>query len=115
VAPLNPLCKVSPFVVLNETAPAELEALMAEKLLLEFEVRVAVPLPAPCTKVPSRARVDDGPPEKVTGDPTIVFDQLVNGVVAADVELEVLLPPPAHAIKRVGIKDKMIFFKSIPK
>lgn len=101
--------------VLNATDPDEFEALIAEKLLLEFKVKVAAPSEAPCTEVPSSAKVDDGPPDKLTGVPAVVLDQLVKGVVAADDELEVLLPLPAQANKRLGIKNRMIFFKAVPK
>jgi len=101
--------------VLNETEPVELEALIAEKLLLEFKVRVAAASAAPCTEVPSTAKVDDGPPEKLTGVPTVVVDQLVNGVVAADDELvlEELLPP-AQATRVIGKTKMARFFKATP-
>ena len=59
--------------------------------------------------------MDEGPPEKVTGVPTVVLDQLVKGVVAADVEVELdELPPPAHATRKIGIANKNIFFKATP-
>ena len=113
--PLNPLCNVSPFAALKETEPAELEALIAEKLLFEFNVRVAAASEAPCTEVPSTANVDDGPPEKLTGVPTAVLDQLVKGVVAADDELELEeLPPPAQATSATGKSKIAIFFKVVP-
>jgi hypothetical protein len=56
--------------------------------------------------------VDDGPPDKLTGVPTVVLDQLVKGVVAADeeVELEELLPPPAQATIVNGTIKVRIFF-----
>jgi hypothetical protein len=101
--------------VLNETEPDEFEALMAEKLLLEFNVRVAAPSAAPCTEVPSSAKVDDGPPEKLTGVPTTVVDQFVNGEVVADDEVELdELPPPAQATRIVGKTKIARFFKRIP-
>jgi hypothetical protein len=98
--------------VLNETELAVLEALIAEKLLLELRVRVADPSAAPCTEVPSSAKVDDGPPDKLTGVPIVVDDQLVKGVVAADdeVELDELLPP-AQATRAIGKTKMAIFFK----
>jgi hypothetical protein len=101
--------------VLNETEPAVFEALIAEKLLLEFKVRVAAPSAAPCTEVPSTAKVDEGPPEKLTGVPTVVVDQEVNGVIVTDDELvlEELLPP-AHAIKVIGKTKMARFFKVTP-
>jgi len=101
--------------VLNETEPPELEALIAEKLLLEFKVRVAAPSAAPCTEVPSIAKVDEGPPEKLTGVPTVVVDQLVKGVVAADDEvvLDELLPP-AQATRAIGKTIIARFFKTAP-
>jgi hypothetical protein len=101
--------------VLNEAEPPVVEAAIAEKLLLEFKVRVAAASAAPCTEVPSTAKVDDGPPEKLTGVPTVVVDQLVNGVVAADDELvlEELLPP-AQAIKVIGKTKMARFFKITP-
>ena len=113
--PLNPVCSVSPLAVLNETELAELEALIAEKLLLDFRVRVAAPSEAPCTKVPSRAKVDDGPLDKLTGVPTVVLDQLVKGVVAADDEVELEeLPPPAQATRAIGKTKRARFFKAVP-
>ena len=59
--------------------------------------------------------MDEGPPEKLTGVPTVVVDQLVNGVVAADDELvlEELLPP-AQAIKVIGKTKMARFFKIDP-
>jgi hypothetical protein len=43
------------------------------------------------------------------------LDQLVKGVVAAEDALEVLPLPPAQAIKRVDIKNRMIIFKAVPR
>ena len=101
--------------MLNEIELAALEALIAEKLLLEFKVRVAAPSEAPCTEVPSTAKVDEGPPEKLTGVPIVVVDQLVKGEVAADDEVELdELPPPAQATRRIGITNKNIFFNATP-
>jgi hypothetical protein len=59
--------------------------------------------------------VDDGPPDKLTGVPTVVLDQLVKGVVAADdeVELEELLPP-AQATSAIGKTKIAKFFKVAP-
>jgi hypothetical protein len=59
--------------------------------------------------------VDDGPPDKLTGVPTVVLDQLVKGVVAADdeVELEELLPP-AQATSAIGKTKIVKFFKVAP-
>ena len=59
--------------------------------------------------------MDEGPPEKLTGVPTVVEDQEVNGVVAADDELvlEELLPP-AQATRKIGVANKNIFFKITP-
>ena len=56
--------------------------------------------------------MDEGPPEKLTGVPTVVVDQEVNGVVAADDELvlEELLPP-AQAIRVIGKTKMARFFK----
>jgi hypothetical protein len=59
--------------------------------------------------------VDEGPPEKLTGAPIVVVDQLVKGVVAADDEVELdEPPPPAQATSKIGITNKNIFFNATP-
>ena len=59
--------------------------------------------------------MDEGPPEKLTGVPTVVLDQLVKGVVDAGNEVELdELPPPAQAIKKIGVANKNIFFNTAP-
>jgi hypothetical protein len=46
--------------------------------------------------------------------PTVVLDQLVKGVVAADDELELEEPLPAQATNKIGIPHNKIDFKITP-
>ena len=66
--------------------------------------------------MPSTAKVDYGPPERLTGVPTTVLDQLVKGVVDAEDEgeLEELLPLPAQATSVIGRANMINFFKTAP-